>query len=108
MVKIDDACSSDDEKDLEEEKIDMNELLSGVDDKTRGQLLMLRSVLSCDQSYKGLCVICQLEFSNKIVKELVILPCSHVYHKSCAIKWLKLPNANMRCPHCKCHAISGE
>jgi hypothetical protein len=68
-IKIADSKSSDESDliDFEEQKIDVTELLVGVDSVTKSQLLALRSELSCDSKFKGPCVICQLGFSNKVV-----------------------------------------
>ena len=46
---------------FEEEKEDMKELGSG------NEFHELETVISCDKISKGTCVICHVEFSNKVV-----------------------------------------
>ena len=44
------------------------------------------------------CSICLEEFVNKIKKEVSRMPCSHVYHTHCIVKWLEY---NHVCPICR-------
>ncbi|KAK1409160.1 hypothetical protein QVD17_35685 [Tagetes erecta] len=43
-----------------------------------------------------MCAICQENF--KFGKRVIVLPCCHVYHRKCIIKWLKLKK---NCPVCQ-------
>ncbi|KAK3189864.1 hypothetical protein Dsin_029425 [Dipteronia sinensis] len=42
------------------------------------------------------CVICLEEFSSGEL-EIVLMPCSHVYHRNCITKWLQ---TTLHCPTC--------
>ncbi|XP_059436662.1 E3 ubiquitin-protein ligase MPSR1-like [Corylus avellana] len=44
----------------------------------------------------GECIICTEEFEGGL--ELTRLPCSHVYHGGCIVKWLKMSRL---CPLCR-------
>ncbi|KAF8720075.1 hypothetical protein HU200_024849 [Digitaria exilis] len=45
------------------------------------------------------CIICEREFLPTDV--LLVLPvCSHVFHQSCVVKWLRCPTTPSRCPFC--------
>jgi len=44
-----------------------------------------------------MCSICHLEFENQN-QVIVLRSCSHVYHSTCLIHWLKL---SCKCPMCK-------
>ncbi|KAK8535480.1 hypothetical protein V6N12_056997 [Hibiscus sabdariffa] len=49
----------------------------------------------------AVCCICLTSYAdNDVLKEL---PCSHVFHKSCVDKWLKM---KAFCPLCKCTILS--
>ncbi|KAK4854791.1 hypothetical protein QYF36_001311 [Acer negundo] len=43
------------------------------------------------------CVICLEEFSLS-EGEIILMPCSHIYHRNCITKWLK---TKLHCPTCR-------
>lgn len=51
--------------------------------------------LSVSSSEKD-CIVCQELFA--VGATLVQLPCGHLYHEACLLKWLKLSNT---CPYCR-------
>ncbi|CAI9767651.1 unnamed protein product [Fraxinus pennsylvanica] len=48
------------------------------------------------RSKKEVCVICHAEYRNGT--RLTTLPCTHIYHSECILRWLKL---NKNCPVCR-------
>lgn len=59
------------------------------------QLLMLKLLLFF-YGFRQVCCICLAKYENN--DELRELPCSHLFHKDCVDKWLKI---NSLCPLCK-------
>jgi len=62
------------------------------------QGLKSSSFKSTDSHTDGeeMCAVCRIEFDED--EEVLILPCSHVYHNSCILQWLE---NNKNCPICK-------
>ncbi|KAM1197312.1 hypothetical protein ACFX2I_008920 [Malus domestica] len=48
----------------------------------------------------GTCSICLEELSDGKVSELIRMPCSHVYHPSCILRWFNMEKKT--CPNCRC------
>ena len=44
------------------------------------------------------CIICFEEYQDNSRKKIIELPCSHVFHKTCFLKWAK---KNQNCPYCR-------
>lgn len=63
---------------------------------TSAQLKLLESIGFSDAIKDKSCPICLESFTNSMA--LSQMPCSHIYHHECLIKWLKLHN---RCPSCQ-------
>eukprot|EP00904_Undaria_pinnatifida_P011077 jgi/Undpi1/709/HiC_scaffold_10.g04173.m1 len=55
----------------------------------------VRAELSVSSSEKD-CIVCQELYT--VGATLVRLPCGHLYHEACLLKWLELSNT---CPYCR-------
>ena len=46
------------------------------------------------------CTICLEDF--ELNSKVTILPCKHIYHKTCIYEWIhsKNDNTNVKCPNC--------
>ena len=94
---------------MEEEKVDVNSLLVGVDENTMKQINLLTTINSFELEEEDNCSICRDAFSRRNGVALIKLEfCKHTFHKHCAIQYFKDPSTNMRCPNCRRHAITGE
>lgn len=60
------------------------------------ELLKLRVSKELLQSINECCPICQDEF--ELEEDIQMMPCSHMYHTTCLLPWLKLHNT---CPSCR-------
>ncbi|CAM9910032.1 unnamed protein product [Scytosiphon promiscuus] len=63
--------------------------------QSAGEGATIRAELSVSSSEKD-CIVCQELFAVGVT--LVRLPCGHLYHEACLLKWLKLSNT---CPYCR-------
>ncbi|XP_055806257.1 E3 ubiquitin-protein ligase MPSR1-like [Solanum dulcamara] len=77
----------------------MNELMSkeGQPPASKASIDALPSVVICEESEKGECVVCldELGIGGLVVKEM---PCKHRFHGNCVEKWLKIHGS---CPICR-------
>jgi len=73
---------------------------------TKEQLLLIKLIEYKNIPDNLICVICQEDFSEmKDNKEIIILPCGHVFHNECILKWLEQKNT---CPLGRCKIESLE
>ena len=70
----------------------LSECLNENDEK-KGSVLKLAT----NQNKDDICSICTDEY--KIKDEIILLQCSHFYHKICISKWVKIKDT---CPYCRC------
>ncbi|CAM9447670.1 unnamed protein product [Hapterophycus canaliculatus] len=63
--------------------------------QSAGEGKTIRAELSVSSSEKD-CIVCQELFA--VGATLVRLPCGHLYHEACLLKWLKISNT---CPYCR-------
>ena len=50
------------------------------------------------------CTCCRLNY--EVDEQLVRLPCLHVVHAECMVKWRRVPHSRGRCPECNFHIDS--
>lgn len=61
------------------------------------------SVNQCEEKTEESCSICLMQFD--VGDEILKTKCEHGFHKMCIETWLK---TNIKCPLCRCNAITGE
>lgn len=100
LVVVDDV--NDDDEEYDEMDMGLRESMA-VDvarpiPATRSAIEGLKKVTFEEDGLRsiGECIICTEEFEGGL--ELTRLPCSHVYHGDCIVKWLEKSH---RCPLCR-------
>ena len=72
-------------------------------EKASDEMISSLSVVQCEAKIDESCSICLMQF--EINDEILKTKCNHSYHKICIVTWLK---TNVKCPLCRCNAITGE